>query len=107
MTAPPVTDVFAALGDPVRQGLVEVLAGKGAASATTLAGPLAVTRQAVDRHLRVLDRAGLVTSQRGGREVLWSMRRDRLHQPAEWIAEVAAQWDRRLLAVKQAAEGPR
>ncbi len=104
MSAPAVAEVFAALGDPVRQRLVETLADGGAASATVLAAPLDVSRQAVDKHLRVLDRAGLVGQQRHGREVLWSVRRIELDRSAAWLADVAAQWDRRLLAVKQLAE---
>jgi DNA-binding transcriptional ArsR family regulator len=101
----PLVEVFAALGDPNRQRLLELLAARGRASATSLASAVAVTRQAVDKHLRVLERAGLVSSTRAGREVLYAVRRDELDRSAAWLSEVSANWDRRLAAVKAAAEG--
>lgn len=104
VTAPPVARVFAALGDPNRQGLLELLARDGAASATALARPLAISRQAVDKHLRVLRDAGLVGSDRSGREVRYHVRRDQLERGAGWLTAVAAEWDRQLGAVKAAAE---
>jgi len=100
-----VTEVFAALGDPTRQHLLELLAERGRASATTLAGPLGVTRQAVNKHLAVLERAGLVGSVRQGREVLYAVRRIELDRSAAWLLERAERWDRRLAALKAAAEG--
>jgi DNA-binding transcriptional ArsR family regulator len=97
-------DVFAALGDPNRHRLVELLARRGQASATTLAGSLDVTRQAVDKHLRVLGRAGIVASQRQGREVLYAVRREELDRSGAWLAGIADAWDRRLESVKRRAE---
>jgi DNA-binding transcriptional ArsR family regulator len=97
------TEVFAALGDENRELLLQALAG-GAASATALAGPLGISRQAVDKHLRVLERAGLVHPLRAGREMRWDLRADRLAETARWLDGLAATWDRRLAAVKRAAE---
>ena len=73
MTATTVAEVFAALGDPNRQRILEQIVAQGRASATTLAAPLAVTRQAVDKHLRVLKRAGIIAPVRSGREVLYAL----------------------------------
>jgi DNA-binding transcriptional ArsR family regulator len=67
IVAEPVDEVLAALADPTRRRLLDVLAARGAASATELAGELPVTRQAVVKHLAVLDAAGLVTGRRLGR----------------------------------------
>jgi DNA-binding transcriptional ArsR family regulator len=101
------TEVFAALGDPTRQRLLDLLAEHGPASATTLAAPLQVSRQAVKKHLQVLERAGLVSSARDGREVLFAVRRIELDRSAAWLLERAERWDRRLSALKAAAEnGP-
>ncbi|WP_307857031.1 ArsR/SmtB family transcription factor [Pseudarthrobacter albicanus] len=100
---PPVA-IFAALGDPARQRLLELLGIAGAATATTLAEPLGVTRQAVAKHLEVLKAAGLVESKRSGKQVLYSVRREPLDQTAAWLASAAKLWDTRLAAIKRAAE---
>lgn len=100
---PETADVFAALGDTQRLGILQVLSTRPA-SATALAGDATVTRQAVVKHLRVLERAGLVASRREGRQVVYDVRPEGLEVPAQWLDEVAAAWDRRLSAIKQAAE---
>ena len=103
MSAAPV-EVFAALGDPTRQELLTLLGRQQASTAAALAAPLAVTRQAVEKHLRVLDRAGLVDSRHVGRRVHYAVRPDALRRSAAWLTDVAAGWDRQLAMVKVAAE---
>jgi DNA-binding transcriptional ArsR family regulator len=98
--------VFAALGDSRRQQLLSMLVDGGAASASALAPPLALSRQAVDRHLRILADAGLVEPRRAGREVVYSVRRAELDRSASWLRELADRWDSRLSAIKAAAESP-
>lgn len=105
MSATSTAPVFAALGDPHRQQLLMMLVHGGQASASALAPSLEVTRQAVDRHLRVLARAGLIEPKRSGREVLYSVRRVELDRSAAWLRDLADGWDRRLSAIKAAAEG--
>lgn len=96
--------VLAALADPTRRQLLDVLVNAGRASATTLAGRLPVSRQAVVKHLQVLEAAGLVEGVRAGREVLYAARPDPLEASARWLANLSAAWDRRLGALKRAAE---
>jgi DNA-binding transcriptional ArsR family regulator len=96
--------VLAALADPTRRLLLDVLVDAGRASATTLAGRLPVSRQAVVKHLQVLEAAGLVDGVRAGREVLYSARPAPLDASARWLAKLSAAWDRRLDALKRAAE---
>jgi DNA-binding transcriptional ArsR family regulator len=96
--------VLAALADPTRRRLLDVLVDAGRASGTTLAGCLPVSRQAVVKHLQVLETAGLVEGTREGREVLYSVRPASLGASARWLAELSAAWDRRLAALKRAAE---
>ncbi|MGA7203213.1 MAG: metalloregulator ArsR/SmtB family transcription factor [Specibacter sp.] len=98
--------VFAALGDTCRQQLLSMLVSGGASSASALAPTLAVSRQAVDRHLRILAGAGLIEPRRAGREVLYSVRRAELDRSAAWLRELADGWDRRLSSIKTAAESP-
>jgi len=74
------------------------------ATATMLAGELPVTRQAVAKHLAVLERAGLVDSRRVGREGRYGVRPERLDAASEWLARVAAEWDDRLGAIKRLTE---
>jgi DNA-binding transcriptional ArsR family regulator len=97
-------DLFAALGDPTRRQVLSDLAARGEASATTIAGELPVSRPAVVKHLGVLDRAGLLGERRQGREVLFSVRPEPLESASRWLAVVASEWDRRLVALKRLAE---
>ncbi|MET8536465.1 metalloregulator ArsR/SmtB family transcription factor [Streptomyces sp. NPDC005065] len=99
-----VDSVLAALADPTRRQLLELLAAQDEATATTLAARLPVSRQAVVKHLAVLDAAGLVSSSRVGREVRYTVRPAALDATARWMASLAADWDRRLTKIKRVAE---
>ncbi|CAL9439441.1 hypothetical protein SUDANB95_02199 [Actinosynnema sp. ALI-1.44] len=98
--------VLAALADPTRRELLDLLADRGAVTATTLAEHLPVSRQAIVKHLAVLDAAGLVAGSRSGREVRYSLRPDGLDATKRWMNALAADWDRRLAAIKRLAEAP-
>ena len=84
--------------------MLALLAERGEATATTLAGELPVSRVAVVKHLAVLDRAGLVEARRAGREVRYTVRTEPLGATARWMAGLASQWDARLAAIKRMAE---
>jgi DNA-binding transcriptional ArsR family regulator len=99
-----VDELWAAVADPTRRRLLDVLLAHGEATATTLAGELPVTRQAVAKHLAVLDRAGLVEGRRRGREVRYAVRPERLDTATQWMARVASDWEGRLTAIKRLAE---
>jgi DNA-binding transcriptional ArsR family regulator len=99
-----VDSVLVALADPTRRRLLDLLAAQGEATATTLAERLPVSRQAVVKHLTVLDAAGLVSGSRVGREVRYAVRPAALDATARWMATLAADWDRRLATIKRAAE---
>ncbi|MCR6486545.1 metalloregulator ArsR/SmtB family transcription factor [Amycolatopsis sp. OK19-0408] len=99
-----VDGVLAALADPTRRHLLDLLAEHGQATATTLAGGLPVSRQAIVKHLAVLDAAGLVESVKVGREVRYAVRAEALDTTARWMAALAADWDRRLAKIKRLAE---
>ena len=62
------------------------------------------SRQAVSKHLVVLERAGLISRRKQGREVLYQVEASRLDQATQAMAGLAAQWDRRLAAIKGLAE---
>ena len=99
-----VDSVLIALADPTRRQLLDLLAAQGEATATTLAGRLPVSRQAVVKHLAVLDGAGLVSGRRAGREVRYAVRPAALDATARWMAALAGDWDRRLANIKRVAE---
>lgn len=99
-----VGSVFGALADPTRRQLLDLLAARGEATATTLAERLPVSRQAVVKHLAVLDAAELVSGTRVGREVRYAVRPAALDATARWMTSLAADWDRRLTHVKRVAE---
>jgi DNA-binding transcriptional ArsR family regulator len=98
-----VTDVFAALADPTRREVLERLAGGGGATATELAAALPVTRQAVAKHLAVLEDAGLVAGVRAGRERRFSPTPAPMGDAIAWMASVGAEWDTRLDALRRYA----
>ncbi|MGQ4363382.1 ArsR/SmtB family transcription factor [Streptomyces sp. SAS_272] len=98
-------DVLMALADPIRREVLAVLARDGGATSTSLAAMLPVTRQAVAKHLAVLDRAGLVRAHRAGREVRYEADLRPLRRATRWMDTLAAQWERRLNAIKDLAEG--
>ncbi|MDT0306753.1 metalloregulator ArsR/SmtB family transcription factor [Streptomyces sp. DSM 44917] len=99
-----VDSVLAALADPTRRQLLDLLSARGRATATTLAGELPISRQAVVKHLAVLDAAGLVSGVKAGREVRYTVRAEALDATARWMAALASDWDRRLARIKRAAE---
>lgn len=76
----------------------------GEATATMLAAELPVSRQAIVKHLNVLERAGLVVGSRAGREVRYTLRSQPLDATARWMAGLAAEWDARLAEIKRIAE---
>ena len=100
-----VDQLWSAVGDPTRRRVLDVILDRGEATATLVAGELPVTRQAVAKHLAVLDRAGLIEGRREGREVRYAVRPQRLDVAARSMARVAAEWDARLTAIKRIAEG--
>jgi DNA-binding transcriptional ArsR family regulator len=99
-----VDGVLAALADPTRRRLLDLLSGHGQATASTLGRDMPVSRQAVVKHLGVLDAAGLVEATKVGREVRYMVRPDSLDATARWMAALAADWDRRLARIKRFAE---
>jgi DNA-binding transcriptional ArsR family regulator len=88
--------VFAALADPRRRELLELLGRTPGCSASTLAAKMPVSRQAVAQHLAVLEESSLVTRRRAGREVLFSVRPEGLAATADWLTGRAALWRERL-----------
>jgi DNA-binding transcriptional ArsR family regulator len=93
--------VFGALADAGRRRLLTSLAERGEASATELARGLPVSRQAVQKQLGLLAHAGLVSTRRSGREVLYRPTPEPMSDAVAWMADVGAQWDDRLAALER------
>jgi ArsR family transcriptional regulator, cadmium/lead-responsive transcriptional repressor len=104
MTAQTDGELWSAVADPSRRLVLDLLVSNADVSASWLAGRVPFSRQAVSKHLVVLERAGLVSRRKQGREVLYQVEADRLDQAARAMAEVAAQWDRRLSTIRRLAE---
>jgi len=96
--------LWAAIAEPSRRRLLDLLVRGGEATASTLAAEVPFTRQAVIKHLVVLEDAGLVTRRRAGREVRFRVDPDRLDDATHVVAQLARDWDRRLAHIKQLAE---
>ena len=103
MTTGTMVPVFAALGDETRWSVLAAL-GQGDASASALAGRLPVSRQAIAKHLAVLEEVGLVEPVRVGREVQYRVLGARLRDTATRLDAIGEQWDRRLAAIREIAE---
>ena len=97
-------DVFAALGDRTRLRIVSRLGDGGPSSISKLTEGAGMTRQAVTKHLRVLERAGLVRGTRQGRESLWQLEQQRLEQARRYLDIISQQWDSALARLKKHVE---
>lgn len=100
--AVPIEDapLFAALGDETRLRLVSRLSADGPASIAKLTAGFPITRQAITKHLRVMEEAGLVRSAPRGRELLWALQQERLATARRYLETISAQWDETLDRLK-------
>jgi DNA-binding transcriptional ArsR family regulator len=101
-----VTDdqLWSAIADPSRRRVLDLLVQDGETTASSLAQRVPFSRQAVIKHLVVLEHAELINRQRQGREVHFRVNPERLSDAAQAMARVASQWDQRLQAIKRLAE---
>jgi DNA-binding transcriptional ArsR family regulator len=97
-------DLWSAIGDPTRRRLLDLLLVDGGGTATSLGQQLPVTRQAVAKHLGVLDRVGLVRATPAGRERRYRVDDAQLARAVEQLASVGSAWDARLRRIKRIAE---
>ena len=101
-----VDGVFDALADPTRRRIVERL-GRAPATAGEIADVLPVSRQAVVKHLALLEDAGLVCGERDGRRVVFRLTPGPFTEAAGWMHDVGAAWDRRLEKLARRVSTPR
>jgi DNA-binding transcriptional ArsR family regulator len=97
-------DLWSAIGDPTRRRMLDLLLSSGTATATSLSERLPVTRQAVAKHLSVLDRVGLVQATPAGREKRYRVDEAQLARAIAQLNAVGNTWDARLRRIKQIAE---
>ncbi len=93
--------VLSALADPTRRAVFGDVVDDGPRTATELAQGRDISRQAVAKHLEVLGRAGLVRSERSGREVRFHAEVDPLEETADWMRRTGDAWDRRLATLQR------
>jgi len=96
--------LWAAIGDPTRRHVLDLLLAEGPGSASSLSRQLPVTRQAVAKHLAVLERAGLVAPQPSGREVRYDVDAEQFARAVAQLASIGQAWDARLRRIKAIAE---
>ncbi|MBE8521397.1 winged helix-turn-helix transcriptional regulator [Amycolatopsis sp. H6(2020)] len=97
-------DLWSAIGDPTRRRMLDLLLNQGSGTATSLSEHLPVTRQAVAKHLAVLDRAGLVHPHSAGREKQFRVDEEQLARAVAQLTTVGNTWDARLRRIKHIAE---
>ena len=95
---------FAALGDPHRLGLIDTLATGGERSISELGADATISRQALTKHLRILEQVGLVRATRYGREVRFRIERAAIEEAGQFLALVTRQWDDALARLKAQVE---
>jgi len=96
--------LWSAVADPSRRRVLDLLVAGGDATASALAEKVPFSRQAVTKHLVVLEQAGLVTRQKTGREVRFRVVPGRLGEASHAMADQARLWDQRLQSIKRLAE---
>ena len=97
-------DLWSAIGEPTRRRMLDLLLADGFGTATTLGRQLPVSRQAVAKHLGVLDRAGLVRAVPAGREKRYQVDEAQLARAIAQLTTVGEAWDARLRRIKRIAE---
>jgi predicted transcriptional regulator len=97
-------ELWSAIGDPTRRRMLDLLLASGGGTATTLSSSLPVTRQAVAKHLLVLDRVGLVRSAAAGREKRYQVDEVQLARAVAQLTAVGDLWDARLRRIRRLAE---
>ena len=97
-------DLWAAIGDPTRRRMIDLLLADGGGTATSLSDHLPVTRQAVSKHLGVLNRAGLVQVTPAGREMRYRVDDAQFARAVAQLTAVGTAWDGRLRRIKRIAE---
>lgn len=96
MTAAAVAPVFDALGDPHRLRIVMSLCAAGPSSTSAVRQSLPVSRQAAEKHLAVLETAGVVVSTKRGRERIWTVQTTSLAEAGHYLDRLSMQWDNRI-----------
>jgi DNA-binding transcriptional ArsR family regulator len=97
-------DLWSAIGDPTRRRMLDLLLLAGNGTATSLGQQLPVSRQAVAKHLGVLDRVGLVRATSAGREKRYRVDDEQLARAVAQLSSVGSTWDARLQRIKRIAE---
>lgn len=105
MTAAVIDDeLWSAVGDPTRRRMLDLLLTGGSGTSTSLSDQLPVTRQAVAKHLAVLDRVGLVHGTAAGRERHYEIDQPRFARAVEQLNAVGTAWDSLISRIKRIAE---
>jgi DNA-binding transcriptional ArsR family regulator len=104
MAAEPADAVFAALADATRRTILRAVSERGPLTATTLAGELPISRQAIAKHLSLLRDAGLVHADRAGRETQFTAQPEALRDVAAWATATGQRWDDRLDRLRRQLE---
>ena len=97
-------ELWSAIGDPMRRQLLDLLLAQDGGTATTLGERLPISRQAVTKHLGVLDRVGLVHATPDGRERRYRVDDAQLARAVAQLTSVVEAWDARLQRIKRIAE---
>lgn len=92
--------VFVALADETRRNLLETIATRGPASASHLTTHAAISRQAIAKHLKILEAAGLVSKAKQGREVKYQVQSHQLAATGRWMQRMSNRWDNEPAGIK-------
>ena len=92
-------DEFAALADPIRREIVELLAKRGRLSATEISNQFSITAQAISQHLKILREANVVQMEKRAQQRLYQINPDGMHQMEAWARQIVQLWEQRFSAL--------
>jgi len=98
--------IFTAVADPTRREMLARMRAEGPLSIKQLSAPLPISRQAVTKHLDILQASGLVRVQKAGRERLHSLDSSPLREVGDWLEPYSREWDERLSQLQRHLEDP-
>lgn len=98
------SETFATLGDENRLLIVARLCEDGPPSITRLTDGSRISRQGITKHLHALSKAGLLSSERAGRERIWKIQTARLAEVRQYLSEISQQWDNALARLQALVE---
>ncbi len=94
-------DMFAALSDPTRRNIIEILASEGKLSATAISTKFKVTAPAISQHLKILRDSNLVQMEKQAQKRIYRINQDSILELERWVRMMTQRWNERFMALDE------